>query len=91
MAQALLAHELQRRHGHRGGHERVAVAVATDPRAEHEQRRDRLSSRLGVLLDDRRLQIAIDPRHGVGKRGGEVDEPGPDLIRDGALGRSQVV
>ena len=85
-SQAAVAHEGERLGGDRGGHVRVAVAVAPDPRAEAQQRGDRRVVARG--LGDRVLQVAVHARHLGGQRRDEPHQAGAHLVehrrRDGA-------
>ena len=88
--EALVAHQLERLARDVGGDVRIAVAVAADPGAEGEQRRD-LDLGAGIDGGDRRLQIAVDDRHLVGERAEEVDESRPDLVEDRRRHGAQLV
>ena len=88
--QALLAHQLECLHRGGGRDERVAVAVAADPRPEAQQRRD-LEPLARVELGERLLEVAVHARHRLGERRGEVDQPAADLLQHGERGRAQLV
>ncbi len=89
-AQALLAHDVQRGHGGLRAHQRVAVAVAADPRAERQQRRHGdVLARVGLC--ERLLEVPIDPRDRLAQRGGEVQQAAAHLVDHGQLAGSDLV
>ena len=87
--QAAVAHQVQRLQRHLGRHVRVAVAVAADPGAEAQQRGHRHAA--GVGAGHGGLQVAVDPRHGVGQRGLEVDDAAAHLVDHRQRGGPQLV
>src|SRR5215813_5130464 len=76
--QALL--QPQRLPGDFGSHERVAVAVAADPRAEPERRRPVAQFGAGKILFQLALQLVEQRRRGVEQRRVEVIKPVIDLV-----------
>ena len=89
--QALLAHQLERLRPSSAG---VTNGLPSRSPPIHEPK---LSSggtverSLGVVLGERLLEVAVDPRDRLGQRRGEVDQAAADLVEHGQRDRPQLV
>ncbi len=76
--------------GHRGGHERVAVSVAADPRAEAKERRGERRARAGAPRIQGAVEGAVDLGHASKQRLVEHGRYRPHLVERLRLGRAQL-
>ena len=89
-AHAVFAHQLERFDRRVRRHERVAVAIASDPRAEA-QEGGNVEVLAGIHLREGLLEVAIDARNRVGERRRERDEAAAHLVLNGQRDRSQLI
>ena len=83
-------HEPERLARHRRCDVGVAVAVAADPGAERQQRRDD-DAGTGIGGLDGVLELSVQARYDVEQRRVEVDEPGAHLVEGGRRDRANLV